>query len=158
MSSEAVFREAEVRDIPQVVYINRVCLPENYPEYFFYYHLENWPKSFIVAEVNGTIVGYVMTRVETGVSFVGSFIARRGHIVSIAVLEAYRRRGIGERLMRISMDAMKKYYKASEAYLEVRVSNKPAIKLYEKLGFRIVKILKRYYSDGEDAYLMARKL
>jgi len=49
-------------------------------------------------------------------------------------------------------------YKATECYLEVRVSNTPAINLYSKLGFMIVKIMKGYYADGEDAYVMARKL
>ncbi|MEM4138682.1 MAG: GNAT family N-acetyltransferase, partial [Sulfolobaceae archaeon] len=45
-----------------------------------------------------------------------------------------------------------------EVFLEVRVSNVPAISLYKKLGFREVKVLRYYYADGEDAYLMAREL
>jgi len=53
---------------------------------------------------------------------------------------------------------MKNVYDAKEVYLEVRVSNTPAIRLYEKLGFKIVKVLEGYYSDGENAYLMAREL
>ena len=40
----------------------------------------------------------------------------------------------------------------------VRVSNTPAISLYEKLGFLKVSVSKRYYLDGEDAYIMARRL
>jgi ribosomal-protein-alanine N-acetyltransferase len=38
--------------------------------------------------------------------------------------------------------------------LEVRVSNTPAITLYKKLGFEIRDLLRAYYSDGEDGYLM----
>jgi ribosomal-protein-alanine N-acetyltransferase len=45
--------------------------------------------------------------------------------------------------------------KCDEIYLEVRVSNDLAIKMYQKLGFYIKSRLHAYYRDGEDAYLMA---
>ncbi|WP_054843220.1 hypothetical protein [Vulcanisaeta souniana] len=38
--------------------------------------------------------------------------------------------------------------------LEARVSNTPAITLYRKLGFDVHGVLRSYYNDGEDAYLM----
>ncbi|HXV45525.1 MAG TPA: ribosomal-protein-alanine acetyltransferase, partial [Nitrososphaera sp.] len=50
------------------------------------------------------------------------------------------------------------YRKADEIYLEVRVSNTGAIKMYEKLNFEIKSRLRSYYRDGEDAYLMALEL
>jgi len=59
--------------------------------------------------------------------------------------------------MKEAMINMQKY-NAKECYLEVRISNKPAITLYKKLGFQTVKVIRHYYMDGEDAYLMARKL
>jgi ribosomal-protein-alanine N-acetyltransferase len=46
-------------------------------------------------------------------------------------------------------------YDASECYLEVRVSNEPALVLYENLGFSRVKRNYGYYMDGEDAWVMA---
>ena len=46
-------------------------------------------------------------------------------------------------------------YGATECYLEVRISNISAIKLYEKLGFERVKRNYGYYLDGEDALVMA---
>ncbi|MCQ4350370.1 MAG: GNAT family N-acetyltransferase, partial [Sulfolobales archaeon] len=49
-------------------------------------------------------------------------------------------------------------YEVNEVYLEVRVSNLDAIRLYERFGFLKMKVLKYYYADGEDAYLMAVKL
>ncbi|RLE74023.1 MAG: ribosomal-protein-alanine acetyltransferase, partial [Thermoprotei archaeon] len=42
--------------------------------------------------------------------------------------------------------------------LEVRISNTAAINLYKKLGFNIEKRLKNYYPDGEDCYVMTKKL
>lgn len=152
-------RKARKEDVPTVMYINKVSLPENYPEWFFEEHLERWGEAFFVAEVDGKVVGYVMSRVEYGAPFVveGTFV-KKGHIVSIAVLEQYRRRGIGRSLMEHALKALKEVYDCKEVYLEVRVSNEPAIRLYERLGFRKVRIIPMYYLDGEDAYLMAREL
>lgn len=158
MQRPFIVRKAERGDIPRVIYINMRCLPENYPEFFFYYHLDNWGEAFYVAEVDGAVVGYIMNRVERGLGIFRKTILKKGHVVSIAVLEEHRGKGIGEALMRAGMESMRDKYDAKEVYLEVRVSNQPAIKLYEKLGFRIVKVLEGYYSDGEDAYLMAREL
>jgi ribosomal-protein-alanine N-acetyltransferase len=148
-------RNATLEDLPQVIKINEEALPENYPEYFFVFHLENWGKAFFVAEVDGKIVGYIMNRIETGIGYIRKLIVKKGHVVSIAVLEGYRRMGIGEELMRRGMASMRDEYGAKEVYLEVRVSNEPAIRLYEKLGFKKIKVIEGYYSDGENAYVMA---
>lgn len=149
-------REFRVEDLDKVVAINREVLPENYPPFFFLEHHLNFPKAFIVAEVEGEVVGYVMSRVEFGWSFmeIGRPV-RKGHIISIGVLPKFRRIGIGYNLMVRALRALKRFYKASEVYLEVRVSNVPAINLYNKLGFKIVRVYPRYYHDGEDAHIMA---
>ena len=150
-------REAAQNDIAEVMHINRVCLPENYPAYFFLQLQSNYSKAFLVAEKEGKVVGYIMCRVEYGKSHFGFKIIKKGHVVSIAVLPEYRRQGIGKNLLLNAEKALKEYG-AKEIILEVRVSNTPAINLYEKLGYEKVKVLKGYYSDGEDAYLMAKKL
>ncbi len=150
-------REFQLSDLERVLYINRTTLPENYPPFFFVEHYRSFPKAFLVAELNGEVVGYIMCRVEYGRSLTGKgFIVRKGHIISLAVLPKARRRGIGTALMRKAMEAMKNVYKVDEFYLEVRRSNIPAISLYRKLGFKIVNVIAGYYHDGEDAYLMAR--
>jgi len=151
-------RNANENDLDQIIDINMKSLPEHYPRFFWLEHLHRWNKAFFVAEVDNKIVGYVMCRVELGIGHIKPWIRKLGHIISIAVLENHRRRGIGKALMIAAMNALKNEYNACEAYLEVRVSNIPAIKLYEKLGFKIVKVIKSYYLDGEDAYLMAREL
>jgi ribosomal-protein-alanine N-acetyltransferase len=152
-------RHARREDIPAVIVINRVALPENYPEWFFEDHLSRWGDAFYVAEADGRIVGYVMSRVEYGSSnFDVRRLVRKGHIVSIAVLPGYRRRGIGTALMKAALRSLRETYGCEEVYLEVRVSNTPAIRLYEKLGFRRVRVIPMYYLDGEDAYVMAKPL
>jgi ribosomal-protein-alanine N-acetyltransferase len=117
-----------------------------------------FPNIFIVAEENGEIVGYVMCRMETGPPDWGLLgIAKKGHVISIGVLPEQQRRGIGQALMHKVMQGMQTY-KAKECYLEVRVSNTPAVNLYKKLEFKITRTLKGYYADGEDAYVMTKKL
>ncbi len=151
-------RQFKLADLDQVMYVNKVCLPENYTRYFFMDLYRRFPNTFIVAEENGEIVGYVMCRMESGPPDWGLLgIARKGHVISIAVLPEHQRKGIGQALMHKAMQGMQSY-KAKECYLEVRVTNTQAVNLYKKLGFEIARTLHGYYVDGEDAYMMNKKL
>lgn len=156
MERKFTLRRFREEDLEQVIYINRTCLPENYSAYFFLELYVNYPETFIVAEVDNKVVGYVMCRIETG--FSGFSLIKKGHIISIAVLPNYRRMGIGEALLRSALKAMIENYDVKECYLEVRISNTPAINLYKKLGFEIDRIIRGYYADGENAYLMRLKV
>ncbi|MGQ9759171.1 MAG: ribosomal protein S18-alanine N-acetyltransferase [Candidatus Methanomethylicaceae archaeon] len=157
MGCNYVIREFKPSDIDAVIMINKTCLPENYsPAFFLEHHYEN-PRVFLVAEVEGNVVGYNMCRIEFGISNFRTAFTKRGHVISIAVMRDYRKKGIGYNLM---VEGMKRVHEsgANEIYLEVRVSNKPAIELYKKLGFKASKIIEGYYRDGEDAYLMVKDL
>ena len=142
-----------------VIAINWAALPEHYSDSFFDERLRESPETFLVAEDEaGRIKGYIMCRIEYGFSNLKRYgLARKGHIVSVAVLEDHRRVGLGRALVEESMEGMKQRG-CSEAYLEVRVSNGPAILLYEKLGYHTVATHHGYYRDGEDAHLMSRPL
>jgi ribosomal-protein-alanine N-acetyltransferase len=119
---------------------------------------ERFAETFIVAEENGEVVGYIMCRVELGLSNFGfGGVIKKGHVVSVAVLPEYRRKGIGEALITGALEGMR-IYNAKQCFLEVRVANMPAIDLYKKLGFQITRTIHSYYADGEDAYVMSRKL
>jgi ribosomal-protein-alanine N-acetyltransferase len=77
-----------------------------------------------------------------------------GHIITFAVHPAWRRQHIGGRLLLAFLD-LATDRGAHEATLEVRLSNLPARRLYERFGFRPVGLRPRYYSDnGEDALIM----
>ena len=152
-----IIRKFTPADLDKVVWINRTNLPENYPPSFFLMHYYEYPEAFLVAELDGEVVGYIMCRVEYGLSNLRPGLAKKGHIISIAVVPKARRKGIGKALMLKAMEALKKVYGVDEYYLEVRVSNTPAINLYTKLGFRKIRLLKGYYLDGEDGWLMARE-
>jgi ribosomal-protein-alanine N-acetyltransferase len=138
-----------------VIRINRECLPENYSTLFFMNLYKRFPETFIIAETNREIIGYIMCRIETGIpSFKVLGIAKKGHVISIAVLPEHHRKGIGNQLIKKATRAMVNY-KAKECYLEVRESNLPAIKLYKKLGFEVVRSIRNYYADGENAFVMS---
>jgi ribosomal-protein-alanine N-acetyltransferase len=152
-----VLRQFERDDLEGVMEINRTCLPENYPDSFFlglYYHA---PKAFLVALDDNRVIGYIMCRIERGVSSYGRLPVKKGHIVSVAVVPESRRQGVGSDLVKAAMNSMSSYG-AAECFLEVRKSNEAAIAIYENLAFEIKRVLKGYYRDGEDAYLMTKKL
>lgn len=122
----------------------------------------SFPEGFLVAEEK-EIVAYTMNRIETGSSLLNKTRRwplkriKKGHVISIAVMPYARRKGLGLKLMLRALDEMVKKG-AEECFLEVRESNLSAIYLYEKLGFQKVKLLRKYYSDNENAYTMAVKL
>ncbi len=149
-------RTFTVEDLNRVMGINFECLPENYSSSFYRELFSRFPETLVVAEADGDIQGYIMCRVERGFSKLRNLSpARLLHVVSIAVREPYRRRGIAKALMFEAMRRGAATYEASECYLEVRVGNEPAVKLYENLSFTKTKRNYGYYLDGEDAWVMA---
>ena len=146
------------KDIAEVIQINWTCLPENYDSSFFMDIYKQFSRTFLVATINEKVVGYIMCRVEVGFSDVKKFkITKRGHVISLAVLSNYRNQGIANSLLSKALKNIEEYG-ASECYLEVRVSNKSAIDIYQKLGFNTCRTVRAYYRDGEDAYVMSKLL
>ena len=157
-SGDYIFYRCGQGNLSSVIEINLNSLPEHYTEYFFESILKELPEAFIVAEFGGNIIGYVMCKVEFGFSnFRKLGFVKKGHVVSIAILEEHRGKKVGTFLMEEAMNGLVAR-RTEEVYLEVRVSNYAAIKMYEKLNFKVKSRLKSYYRDGEDAYLMALEL
>lgn len=94
-------------------------------------------------------------REELVVGFIGVWmLADEAHVVTIAVRDSHRRRGIGELLLIAAVETALRERQAVVT-LECRVSNAVAIRLYEKYGFQQVGLRPRYYSDNqEDAYIL----
>lgn len=97
------------------------------------------------------IVGYV------AVSFVGDDV----EILSIAVAQNNRRKGIGRALLNFAIDQAQKRGK-NKVFLEVRAGNINAHNLYKSLGFNQIYVRKNYYSagkgQGEDALIFQKDL
>jgi ribosomal-protein-alanine acetyltransferase len=80
-----------------------------------------------------------------------------GHVVALGVGPDHRRNGHGRRLM-YAVERGFGERGVSTVRLEVRTSNEAAQKLYFDLGYKIVRRMPRYYTNGDDGYLMVRAL
>ena len=150
-----IIRRCEPSDIISVMEINMKTLPEHYSDYFYESLLADLPESFLVAENAGMFVGYIMCKSEFGFSnFKKLGFVKKGHVVSVAVLDKFRGNGIGSALVEEAIKGVQEK-QCDEMYLEVRCSNTDAVRLYERLGMSVKQRLKSYYRDGEDAYMMA---
>jgi len=150
-----IIRRCEPSDIISVMEINMKTLPEHYSDYFYESLLCDLPESFLIAENGGIPLGYIMCKSEFGFSnFKKLGFVKKGHVVSVAVLDKFRGSGIGSALVEEAFKGVKEK-QCDEMYLEVRCSNTDAVRLYEKLDMSIKQRLRSYYRDCEDAYMMA---
>ena len=132
-------------DLPEVHAIERASFSTPWPADAYRSELQsNRLATYLVARAGDELVG-----------FAGIWLmVDEAHITTFAVHPAWRRRGIGERLLLAVLDTALGRH-AREATLEVRLSNVAARRLYEKYGFRPVGLRPRYYTDnGEDALIM----
>lgn len=103
---------------------------------------------YFVAEIDGEIVGYCGIRNMAG----------DGEITNVAVVKAYRQRGIGRALMEHLLKAAPSFG-IGDCTLEVRAGNAPAIALYESLGFRTEGVRPDFYEKPrEDALIMWKRM
>ena len=134
-----------VEDLPAVHAIEKASFDAPWPPEAYRNDLEtNRLAQYLVARVGDEIAAYG-----------GMWLmVDEAHITTFAVHPDWRRQRIGERLLLAFVD-LASDRGAHEATLEVRLSNLPARRLYEKFGFRPVGLRPRYYSDnGEDALIM----
>lgn len=95
---------------------------------------------------------------EKRIGFVGGAIRRgHGHISGIAVDNECRRREVGEELIK-ALEHKFRTNAFETVTLEVRRSNRSAIRLYEKQGYKPSYTVKGYYADGEDALVYEKKI
>jgi ribosomal-protein-alanine N-acetyltransferase len=116
-----------------------------------------WPADAYRSELEtNRLAQYLVVRAGDEVAAYGGMwlMVDEAHVITFAVHPAWRRQHVGERLLLAMLDIAVDAG-AHEATLEVRLSNLPARRLYEKFGFRPVGLRPRYYSDnGEDALIM----
>jgi ribosomal-protein-alanine N-acetyltransferase len=135
----------KVDDLAEVQVIERESFTTPWPPHAYRQELEtNRLAHYIVARCGDVIVG-----------FAGIWLlVDEAHVTTFATRRSWRRQGIGERLILALLD-LARNRGAHEATLEVRPSNMPARRLYEKYGFKVVGVRPRYYSDdNEDALIM----
>lgn len=138
-----IIRKADFSDLPAIYEIEK-----NQEDAWTYKILEddfvgNQFSLYLVLEDQDQVIGFLVLM----------DIAGEIHINNIAVKEAYRRQGLGERLLTYGMNS----YNKEDLFgytLEVREDNVQAIGLYEKLGFVKVGMRKNYYKNNKNAIIM----
>ena len=101
-------------------------------------------RSYTVARVGGTVVGYCGLMISSD----------EAHVTTIAVEPQWHRRGIGTRLL-LHMARTAAARGARHLTLEVRIGNAPAQELYRNFGFYPAGVRKNYYVEtNEDALIM----
>lgn len=121
------------------------------------YGEHHWSKDSFMSELSNDLAKYFSAFNADGqlIGYCGCWqILEEAHVTNIAVSPDYRRKHIGEALLTSIIDEC---YRNMVKYitLEVRVSNTPAISLYEKYGFKSLGARKGYYQDNnEDALIM----
>ncbi len=117
----------------------------------------HWSKDSFYSELNNNLARYYCAFDENDnlMGYVGSwFVIDEAHVTNLAVSPDFRRKHVGECLLRTVIENC---YKEKVKYLtlEVRIGNTPAIGLYEKYSFKSLGTRKGYYQDNnEDALIM----
>jgi ribosomal-protein-alanine N-acetyltransferase len=112
-------------------------------------------KIFYVIKSQDRIIGYCIYYLRPDFSVTG--LEKRSVIYSIAIDREFRNRGFGRKLLEESIKEMK-MNSVSAICLYVNINNLPAIKLYEKIGFSIIKEIKDICGQKERCYKMELKL
>jgi ribosomal-protein-alanine N-acetyltransferase len=137
----------EKADIDPILEIER-CSFNRYDAYTLA-DFERWsqynPDLCMVAEVDGRMAGYVISRIIPGI----------GDLASMAIHPAYRRLGVGQALLQATERRVKEYG-VNEINLEVRQTNLAGLAFWQKMGFIPFGALPGFYEDGEDAIRMRK--
>ncbi|KAL3267296.1 hypothetical protein HHI36_011427 [Cryptolaemus montrouzieri] len=131
--------------MPLIMKIIQKDLSEPYSIYTYRYFIHNWPKLCFLAMDSEKCVGAIVCKLD-----LHRKVVKRGYIAMLAVDKDYRKKGIGSTLVKKAIQEMI-IGDADEVVLETEVTNKPALQLYEALGFVRDKRLFRYYLNGVDA-------
>jgi len=143
-----IIEAMKVADLPEVVAIEKASFKTPWSETLFYNEIFKAIAVPRVARINGKVVGYLCANV----------IIDEGHILNLAVHPEYRGRKIASRMIREVLEIMRTD-NCRSVFLEVRVSNQEALKVYEKFGFVLLGTRKNYYtSPVEDAVIMVLRL
>jgi ribosomal-protein-alanine N-acetyltransferase len=142
-----VIRRFKPRDLESAMDLDREVFGGYDPSIFTTFY-EYYPRTTFVAEINGRVVGFVLGFKHTPLE---------GRVFWLAVRPGYQSRGIGRKLLNSILRTFR-FMGAVSATLEVRISNKKAQALYSSMGFDIVTIYPGYYSNGEPAIIMKRRL
>lgn len=148
---ELYIRKMKPEDLDGVFEVEKTAFPIPWPISSFEEELKNILATYLVAEIDKKIVGYIGMW----------FIMDECHITNVAVHSEYRKQKIATKLVE-SMFKLCKEHATTYVTLEVRKQNLPAQSLYKKFGFIKEAVRREYYKNPdntrEDAIIMSLEL
>ena len=141
-----IILEMNAAHVSQVAALERICFADPWSEMSIASELQNLWSYWLVALEDDRVIGYVGSQSSID----------EADIMNVAVHPDFRRQGIAEALINRLVAELKER-DIHALLLEVRVSNTPAITLYEKLGFSQVGRRKNYYHNPKEDALILRK-
>lgn len=144
---QVTLREILSSDIPAIAGIERECFLLPWAEKEIVSAVSRADFCGVVAQMGDKIVGYVL----------GLALFEDAEVLRIAVAKKYRGQKLGGAILD-AFFALVKAKGAQKVFLEVRMSNVPAIALYESRAFTRGRVREKYYEDGESAVEMYKKL
>lgn len=147
--SEILLRQFREPDFESLFLIDQACFPRGiaYSRRMLRSLLFLPGADCLLAEVGSEIAGFILTDADPP----------HGQIITLDVLEAYRRSGVGALLLREAESRMQAVG-VRQVTLETATTNEPAIAFWQKHGYRTDAVLKRYYLGNLDAFRMRKPL
>lgn len=141
-----IIRQMQLQDVPVIAELEKLCFSDPWSENSIASELDNRLSYWLVAEDNGRIAGYVGSQ----------SVLDAADMMNLAVSPDFRQQGVGQALVNGLINHLQQN-NVIALLLEVRVSNTPAISLYEKLGFVEVGRRPKYYRNPREDALILRK-
>ena len=135
-------RKMEIADIPAVLSLQNALAFQDWSESVFASEIKAPYGYAIVYQDGDQIIGYAVFHL----------MGEDSELLSIAVSESAQHKGIGGQLLESGLSQLD-LDRQDRCFLEVREKNTKARRFYEKHGFTLFGIRKKYYSDGENAAL-----
>lgn len=141
-----IIRKMRLEDAPAIAQLEKICFSDPWSENSIASEVNNPLSYWLVAEDHGVVAGYVGSQ----------SVLDAADMMNLAVSPDYRRKGVAVALIRELCHHLQQN-QVIALLLEVRVSNLPAIQLYEKLGFQQVGRRPKYYHNPREDALILRK-
>ncbi|HUT82425.1 MAG TPA: ribosomal protein S18-alanine N-acetyltransferase [Candidatus Bathyarchaeia archaeon] len=145
---EISIRRVNINDFDKLTELSEKCFPGDEVPLII--------KSLIDIEHFYVIENHLLDKIIGFVIF-GIFSIKTAHLMILAVHPEYQRKGYGSALLEKTIETVK-LSPIKLIRLEVKTTNLPAIKFYEKYGFKIATTIKNYYEDNSDAFLMLKQI
>jgi len=159
MSRDFSIRAFQRNDFPRLWEIDQKCFPPgisySQPELLFYMRR---PRAFTLVAEQAATPDRGDANGSRAVGFIVAEAGRQaGHIITIDVLDEFRRSGLGSQLMEAAEERLR-MEGCRTVFLETAVDNAAALAFYKRQQYFLVKTLPRYYATGVDAFVLKKDL